>query len=72
MTTLHTPNKVDFHVALPQAQKELFEYMLQKADLDASEAVEAFIAHWINQNTDLLSAQDVERFGNLFFTSKKA
>lgn len=69
-TILQNPATANFHIILPEAQKELFEYMLQKADLDANEAIQAFIAHWINQNSDLLSAQDMERFGNMFFVPK--
>ncbi len=69
-TVLQNHATVNFNITLPQVQKELFEYMLQKADLDANEAIQAFIGHWINQNSDLLSPQDIERFGNMFFMSK--
>jgi hypothetical protein len=52
---VQNPTTVNFNIILPKAQKELFEYMLQKADLDVNEAIQAFIGHWINQHSDLLS-----------------
>ena len=53
-------------VQIPTQHNELLSLMLKKADLDISDIFEVSYKLWINQNTDLLTEEEKEKYKHLF------
>ena len=55
-------DKIEKKISIAIHIAPVLEYMLKKANLDLSELNDTFIKVWINQNLDLLTDIEKEKF----------
>lgn len=67
MTTIE---KVKKTIEVEKDTNTLLEIMAQKAHLDTNKILETMARYWINDNLDLLTAKELEKFKHLFYDTK--